>query len=720
MNEPEERAGRPGDQAADSTALQAQAERVGVELGYRDAHGNDQTVSPAVVQRLVDALEPDQPANPAAANSCRLPCTVACTVVARVGDLVRIELDTSSSESWTLTTENGVRIRGGLPHGTSCSRRTEQGAHGWRAVIEISDLEAGYHSLELHPDQTKLSVIVGPRTCWLPVADGAPPRHWGISAQLYLLQSENDWGIGDYSTLRALIAASSRNGADLVGLNPLHAMFIDRPTHASPYSPASRLLLNVLNIDVEAIPEATASGELAAWMQTAEFRSARQACHAAPLVDYQAVARLKMTALGMVYRCFMAVASDERRAALATFRRERGVSFERHCVFLALRDHLATRDQALSDWSNWPEAFRSPQSAAVVEFARGSADAVTWQAWLQWVADEQLAAAASAASAGGMAVGLYRDLAVGANPAGAETWSEPAGVVRGARVGAPPDIFNPHGQNWGLLPFNPLQLARSGYRTFVELLRANMRHAGALRIDHVMALQHLYCIPEGNAPDAGAYVTYPFEALLTILALESHRHRCAVIGEDLGTVPDGFRERLQANGVLSYRVLFFERDQDGCLLPADSYPVDALAVAGNHDLPTIRGWLAGRDVELSRGLGLRTPDEAEAAAQRRMREVAELIRCLGLPPADPARETADDAQADRAVDAIHRFLAAAPSRLMVAQFEDLTGETEQVNMPSASDGYPNWQRRYGMSVEAFGTSRRIEARLAALSEQRPG
>jgi glycogen operon protein len=232
---------------------------------------------------------------------------------------------------------------------------------------------------------------------------------------------------------------------------------------------------------------------------------------------------------------------------------------QRSCVFQAIREHLTRTDPALTAWRTWPAELRDANGPAVEQFAGAHAERVTFRAWLQWLADTQLGAAARAAREAGMAIGLYRDLAVGADRDGAETWSNPHAVVSGAQVGAPPDIHNPAGQDWGLPPFNPRALREEGYRSFIELVRANMRHAGGLRIDHVMALQHLYWVPRGSTPADGAYVAYPLDDLVGILALESRRHQCLVVGEDLGTVPEGFRERMAAANILSYRVLFTAR-----------------------------------------------------------------------------------------------------------------------------------------------------------------
>ena len=300
-----------------------------------------------------------------------------------------------------------------------------------------------------------------------------------------------------------------------------------------------------------------------------------------------------------------------------------------------------------------------------------------------------------------MAVGLYRDLAVGADRAGAETWANAAAVVSGAQVGAPPDIHNPAGQNWGLPPFHPHALREEGYRSFIELVRANMRHAGGLRIDHVMGLQHLYWVPQGQPASAGAYVRYPLEDLIGILALESHRQRCLIVGEDLGTVPEGFRERMAEANILSYRVLFFEQEPETCaFLPPAAYPALALAAVGSHDLPTLRGWWEERDLDLKEQLGLfRGPREAARQREARDRDRMQLLRALRSERLLPANGEPDIPTLSRAA---HAFLARTPSALAMVQIDDLTDEADPVNVPATSDEHPNWRRRLSMTRRTRG------------------
>jgi 4-alpha-glucanotransferase len=541
-------------------------------------------------------------------------------------------------------------------------------------------------------------------------------RIWGISAQLYTLRSASDWGIGDYGDLRSLVEIMAARGAGVIGLNPLHALFPDNPEHASPYSPASRLLLNILNIDVMALPELPDSAPARALLASAEFRRRVAAARASALVDYTAVTALKTEMLELLFESFRTGGSSARRAAFAAFRSELGQVLERSCLFLALREHFSRQAPELADWRRWPEGFRDPASPEVQRFAQEHAHRVDFHVWLQWVADSQLAASAEVAARHGMPVGLYRDLAVGADSAGAETWADQKAVLSGVQVGAPRDIFNPAGQDWGLPPFHPRALREEGYRSFIELVRANMRHAGGLRIDHVMGLLHLFCIPAGKKPVDGAYLAYPIDDLVGILALESQRNRCLVVGEDLGTVPKGFRERMAAANILSYRILFFEQEEStGAFLPPDAYPPLAMAVLGSHDLPTLRGWWEGRDIDLKQSYGL-LPTEEEIRWQRDLRDRDRLRLLEALRGAKLLAEGEEDIAAISR--AAHGFLARSSSLLAVAQLDDMLDEGDQVNVPSTSWEHPNWRRKLSVPLEALPGHQVFEGLATLLRDAR--
>ena len=697
--------------AIGDAALDVLAERMGIESEFRDVRGQTIRASIETKRALLAAMGHEARDEAAAIEVLAqldredwlhaLPPVLVAREGTRVEPELVMEAGSAETITWRLELEGGGR-RAGKVVFQRLERIAVRDLDGRRMerrrLLLDDDLPRGYHHLTIDSVDASMLLVVTPGRCWLPRGTS---RLWGIAAQLYLLRSGNNWGIGDFTDLRNLIELAASRGAAVIGLNPLHAMFIDNPGHASPYSPASRLLLNVLNIDVTAIPELRDRPELLA---SGTFRSQIESCRASRLVDYTAVTRLKLAVLERLFEICRSAPEQPRWRAFQTFRSERGDVLEQNCLFLALREHFARKDPTRADWHNWPEEYREPSSSAVAEFRRKHRGRIDFLAWTQWLADSQLGEAAKVAADRGMAVGLYRDLAIGADRSGAETWVNAAAVVSDARVGAPPDIGNPVGQDWGLPPFHPRATRQQAYRGFIDLIRANMRHAGGLRIDHVMGLQHLWWVPAGRTPAEGAYVRYPMDDLIGILALESHRHQCLVVGEDLGTVPEGFREAMAAANILSYRVLFFEQDgASGEFLPPKAYPKLALAVVGSHDLPTLRGWWEGRDLELKAYLDLFPGGAEEAAAQRKVRgrDLMLLMKALAREGLSRTGEQPDTAALAQAV---HAYLARTPSLLAMAQIDDLTGEADPVNMPTTSTEHPNWRRRLCMTLEELADS----------------
>jgi malto-oligosyltrehalose trehalohydrolase/4-alpha-glucanotransferase len=709
-------------------ALDRLAERMGICPQFQDARGTVVRASAETKRRLLGAMGLDASGDHAVLAALdRLeraewlrPLPPVLVAAARSALAIDVTLPGDTAElTWQLTLEDGTRTSGHAVFGTLdlLARRIIDGCVLARRCLSLGgDLPLGYHRFTIEPGGGGMVLVVTPGACWLPAEQA---RTWGIAAQLYLLRSASDWGIGDFGDLCRLIALAAAEGAQVIGLNPLHGMFHDDPEQASPYSPASRLLLNVLNIDVSQLPELQCCPPAQALLASEEFRARLEACRAQRLVDYAAVTGLKLEIMELLFDTFRERKDAERQQAFADFRRDRGEAFERTCLFLALREHVVQTDPEQPDWHDWPQDYRDPTSTAVARFAETKRRRIDFLAWLQWVADEQLGHAASAAAQSGMSIGLYRDLAVGANRAGAETWADAAAVVSDAEVGAPPDIFNPAGQNWGLPPFHPRALRDQAYRSFVELLRANMRHAGGLRIDHVMGLQQLYWIPQGQNPADGAYVRYPLNDLLGILALESHRQRCIVVGEDLGTVPEGFRDRMAAANVLSYRVLFFEQDATtGAFLPPAAYPQPALAVIGSHDLPTLRGWWEGRDIALKQHLGLFPgPEDRERQSEARRRDKAQLVQALH---GENLLQEAGEPPVAAVARAAHAFLARTPCLLAMVQIDDLTDEADPVNVPATSDEHPNWRRRLSMTLEELAAQPRFRDIAAIVRGERGG
>jgi 4-alpha-glucanotransferase len=523
-------------------------------------------------------------------------------------------------------------------------------------------------------------------------------RVWGLAVQIYSLRSERNWGIGDLTDLDRVCTLAADAGATYVGINPLHASHRSDPEAASPYAPSSRRFLNWLAIDVEAVPEAQSDTVREYIVGLADELAALRA---RPLVDYTGVATLKASALE---RCFARL-TGWRAAAFRTFVENGGEALRRFAIFEALAASFGR------DIGAWPPELQNPRGPRVQAYANLRSHAVAFGMYLQWCASEQLAGVSERAAARG--VHLYRDLAVGVEANSADAWGNDD-YVRIATVGAPPDILNIQGQDWGLPPLSPTALQRDGYSAFAALLADNMRCAGALRIDHAMSLMRLFWIPVGTGPADGAYVGYPFEDLLAILARESTRYRCTVIGEDLGTVPNGFRERMAEQRVYSYRLLLFERNNDGSFIPAEQYPDLALAATGTHDLPPLLGWLAGADIALRQNIGLLDASAAQADRAIRAKDRIRLVDAL---------RTSGDLQGPPSNEALvlaaYRFLARSPARIIMVQFDDVAGETSPVNVPGTDREHANWRRKLRDDVEAIASDGRLARFAEILREQRP-
>ncbi len=593
-----------------------------------------------------------------------------------------------------------------LEDGTECS------GHGDGAELKLpGGLPLGYHRLELAAgsEGAAISLVVAPASCHLPHALQPGARGWGLTAQLYGLRGECDWGIGDFSDLGLLCRRAATLGAAAIGINPLHALFAAEPRHFSPYSPSSRAWLDYRYIDVTAVPGFAEDPEARALAPAVAVAAARDAA----LVDYAAVAAVKRPVLEALFERFRLrelAAESALGVEFRAFRREGGAALAAFATFEALHEHFLDAGGPFS-WQEWPAAMRNPASVEIAEFARANADRVEFFAFLQWQADRQLGEAAAAGRGNGntaaLAIGLYRDLAVGVNPHGAEAWADPELVVPGAAIGAPPDSLSRAGQNWGLAPINPLALRRRGFAPLIAALRANMRHAGVLRIDHVMGLQRLYWVPSGLPATAGAYVAYPFRDMLRLVALESRRHCCAVVGEDLGTVPEGFRATMQAANVLSYRIFAFERRGDGSFVAPGEYPALAAASAATHDLATLSGFWLGRDIAWRRQLGL-YPDAASEATEtgERRRDRLLLLEALareGFLPPDRfgafLSAEGEPSYKSELGEAILAYLGRSRARLMLVQLEDVAGEGEQANLPGTTDAHPNWRRRLSARLD---------------------
>ncbi|MEA2837048.1 MAG: 4-alpha-glucanotransferase [Bradyrhizobium sp.] len=566
-----------------------------------------------------------------------------------------------------------------------------QGRTGDRSLTWPADLPIGSYRLHL-TDASLLSeevpFIVAP-----PKAFGGDfDRSWLLAVQLYGVRSSRNWGMGDFTDLEGLIELAAGLGAGGVGLNPLHALFDDRPADCSPYSPNSRLFLNALYIDVEKLPEFSQRD----FVESDPISRSRQS----EIVDYAAVAGLKWRALRLAFAAFKSDPSSERRAAFAKFRAERGSLLSRFACFEVLRHKFKL------PWWEWPQPWQHPDDAQCAKLRAGpDAAEIEFVEFSQWIADQQLQSCRDLATRRGMKVGLYLDVAVGVQSDGFDAWNEQVAISRHLAVGAPPDALNTAGQNWGLAGFNAAGLEVQSFEPFRDMLAASMRHAGAIRLDHVLGLKRLYLVPHGFAANNGVYVQMPFEALLAITAQESAAHRCVVIGEDLGTVPEGFREQMADWGIWSYLVMMFERDDRGSFRGVDHYASNALVTFNTHDLSTYAGWRCFSDLALKRSLGI-DPGESDDARWHALAMLTDVLRHHAI--------DSDD------LYAVVKFLARTRSRLLAISLEDLLGVIDQPNIPGTIDEHPNWRRRLPVAIDEMAAAIDLAALKDATSVRTQG
>ena len=618
---------------------------------------------------------------------------------------------------WTVLLEGGGERRGEVRAWSLPERGSHQQDGKWWMLRDLTlpaDLPVGYHRLEVdleYAHRERSALIITPETIREPADLAAGGKLWGVAVQLYALRSADNWGIGDFSDLRELLRLAAGAGAGFVGISPVHALFPADPLQYSPYSASSRHALNVLFIDVSVVLEVQGSRRAQALMGDAAFRARLAQTRAATHVDYAAVASLKLPVLEAAFERFRTehlARHTARGAAFRAFLRERGEPLRLHTLFDALDTHLRKTRGTGAGWHNWPEEYRRPDSEAVRRFAEAHADDVDYYGYLQWLAAEQLGAVRQLARELKLSVGIYGDYAVGVNASGSETWSDQSLYCTGAAIGAPPDPIGVAGQEWGIPPQDPRQLKRTAYAPFTALIRANMRACGALRLDHVMALFRQWWVPRGFKSADGGYVHYPLDDLLGVVALESHRQECLVVGEDLGVVPDEIRRALPQFGVYHYKVVLFEQ-KHGEFVPPAQYTRQALAAVTTHDLPTLAGWWSGHDIDIWEKLGFYPdPSVGERARAERAQERLRLLRALTrehLWSGDAAVAPEYSAELGRAV---HAYLGKSTAALVTVQLEDMIGMLEPVNVPGTSHEYSNWTRR--MTADAGAIFARADVR----------
>ncbi|MCL5775442.1 4-alpha-glucanotransferase [Limibaculum sp. FT325] len=663
----------------------------GILPAWVDLSGHVHTTTRETATALLRAMgligDPAEAADAAAAARARLAAQV--LPAAHVALAWRPSaLPLPRGVEWRLTFESG-----GIAEGRSAG------------MLELPALPPGLHELAVGAERC-LVVSAPPEAPSVAGATGRA-RVWGFTGAIHALHSARNPGPGDYADLRAAAAVLAPLGADFLGVNPLHALGAAYPGF-SPYSPGHRGFLDTRAIAPDRVPEFTdAPDARALW-------AARPSTRSDGLIDHAAARAHRAPVLAALHAAFRERATPQRRAAFAAFREARGRALADFALFEALSERHGT------DWRRWPEGFDSPDAPGARAFAVAQGDALGFHAWLQWLADEQLAQAQAEARAAGMALGLYTDLAVGVRPNGAEVWARPGVFATGVSLGAPPDQFAPGGQSWGLAPFSPPGLEAVGFRPFVETIRAAMRHAGLVRIDHILGFDRTFWVPGDGTP--GSYVRMPRDVLMAIVRLEAARAGAVVIGEDLGVVPEGLRERMAQSHIHGSSVMQFEREPSGDFRPPAAYPARAAASVGTHDTPTLAGWWAARDIDWAERLGRTGHEDAARWRAERAEDRRRLLRRLaaeGLLPdgLDPEAPPATLAPALNA--AIHALVARAPSAILAVQIDDALGTVEQANIPGTTDAHPNWRRPAARAVEELGEDACLAAVASAVAAERP-
>lgn len=623
--------------------------------------------------------------------------------VAQQGQAVYIPLQIANSNRnvqahWQLQLETGETLTGKVKR---------------NAINLPKDLPLGYHQLSLKTAKAEQQccLIITPETAFQPQALLERKKLWGAILQLYTLRSEQNWGVGDFSDLKAFLTKVAAKGGDFVGLNPIHALFPANAEGASPYSPSSRLFMNIVYIDVNAIEAFQQSKEARAWFNAPETQSQLAEARAKDYVDYSQVMVLKLHGLRLAYSAFC----QQNQTAFEQFITQNGESLKIQGTFDALHQWLASQFSEQWGWNFWAEQYHDYHSPAVAQFQAEQSDLVRFYMWLQFVAQQQLQQCNELAKNLGMPIGFYRDLAVGVADNGAETWADKELFVLDASVGAPPDIMAPNGQNWGLSPMHPEVLQARGYQPFIDLLRANMKDCGALRIDHILGLARMWWVAKGDSAKNGAYVRYPLEDLLAILALESQRNQCLIIAEALGTVPKGMLEKLEEKGILAYNIFYFESDNQGSK-PLANYPYQAMTTLSTHDLPTVQGYWKGYDFVLGEKFGI-YPSEKVLNILKQSREENKAKIRQAVEKVQELANT-DEGVSETFTHQLQAYVADTNSALFGTQPEDWLNMLEPVNIPGTSMEYPNWRRKLSHTIEAIFENQAINQLLDTIEQKR--
>jgi 4-alpha-glucanotransferase len=677
------------------------AERAGIAIEWRDYTARSHRVSLDTVRHILTAIGlPCQTADDLLESRHRLDARAPPPVItATTGQPIHVPCVGDAPSRLSIRYEDGA----------VADLETQQAAHGF---ILPPIAKAGYHQIDIGPQQ--LTLAVAPVRC-VTIADiTGGERVWGLAAQAYGLRSPDDCGIGDMAGVVALGRAAAALNAAALALSPTHALFAADPSHFSPYAPSNRIFYNPLHADAATIfgDERVAKAKRAAAPHNDGLRDE------ASLINWPRATRLKMAVFRRLFEEFLMrdFLVDPRTALgkdFTQFRASQGPALAAHALFEALHAARLRAEARDWNWQTWSPDWRDPSSRAVRDFAAANEQEILFHSFLQWIADRSFSVAQQTVINAGMRIGLIADLAVGMSTGGSAAWGEQKDVLLGLQIGAPPDLFNRSGQDWGLTTFSPRALVAGGFVAFIATLRACMRHSGGVRIDHAMGLMRLWVVPQGVEASGGAYLAYPFEDLLRLTALESLRHRAVIIGEDLGTVPAGFRERLSAAGIYGMNVLWFERRGTSFRRPR-TWPPDAAAMTSTHDLPTVAGWWRGRDIEVREQCGAianlereRDTRDKDRRALWRTFHAARIVAGEAPPPA----------HSPQVADAAAKFIASTPSYLALLPLEDALVLEEQPNVPGTIEQHPNWRRRYEGGATDLLDRPEVRERLKPLAER---
>lgn len=717
----------------DSGTLQTLAAELGIETEYINNNGERQITSDETLTKIIAAFgyqsKDSASLIKAVENKRRRSLLDSVNVIQQHQPLI-IDLHLGITAnikdfSWQIVTENNIRYSGNLVSECIDDKRASQGL---LSVTLPLQLPLGYHQLVLRRKNRKsaitMTLIIVPECCYKSLPLINEQKCWGINVQLYALKSKQNWGIGDFSDLTQLVEYIANCGGSFVGINPVHSLFLAHPDNASPYSPSSRHWLNPLYIDVSKVPEFATSKPAQQKYASIEFQGQLAAARETQWVNYSLVAELKQQILTKVFDTFSTEQlpnNTERAQCFLAFVKQGGQDLVKQACFDALLYHFNLQADCYG-WQQFPKGYQNFHHKAVTHFISEQQSLINYYLYLQWIADEQLAQVQQVADNLDMSIGLYRDLAVGISDTGAESWSDVSGLYAQASIGAPADALAPQGQNWGLLPYNPRQLKAQAYQPFINLLRKNMQHCGALRIDHILGLIRLWWVLKGESAKEGAYINYPADDLLGILALESQRHACVVIGEDLGTVPEDCADKLQAYGIYSYKVFLFETAADGGFYSPAHYLPQSMATVCTHDMPTLNGYWHCDDLKQGETLGI-YKDKAELTnlfiqrAQNKQ-NILDSVNWHGNLPEQVSRDAAYTSMDKQLAYALQLHVATTSSELFSLQLEDWIGTNLPVNIPGTSDEYPNWRRKLSINLEDIFADEEISAFTKELTQLR--